>query len=117
MTCGGMRGGGRSIVITNIKGGRCQFKENLPKQGPQGPQKHSSLKSLNILNPPPILGIFTPAAIKNSFLSNSSLQNRKDRSTGSTNNGNMVKKAKRDVMTEGVCYNYMILEKLSSLKQ
>ncbi len=56
-------GGGGSIGITKIKGGRGQFKENLPKQGPQGPQKLSSLKSLNILNPPPIPGIFTPGTI------------------------------------------------------
>ena len=42
---------------------------SLKKQGPHGPKKLSSLKSLKIQNPPPpILGLFTPATIRNSFL-------------------------------------------------
>ncbi len=35
----------------------------ISEQGPQGPQKLSSLKSFNIQNFPPIPGTFTPAAI------------------------------------------------------
>ncbi len=40
----------------------------VSKQGAQGPQKLSSLKSLKIQNPPPIPGVFTPATIINGFL-------------------------------------------------
>ncbi len=36
--------------------------------------------------------------------SNFKLQNRKERPNQSTNNGDMVDKAKRDVMSEGVTY-------------
>ncbi len=38
------------------------------KEGPQGPQKLSSLKSLNIRKKSPILGVFTPATIRKGFL-------------------------------------------------
>ncbi len=37
----------------------------IKKEGPKGPQKLSSVKSLNIQKPPPIPGIFTFATIRN----------------------------------------------------
>ena len=62
------------------------------KQGPQGPQKLSSLKSLKI-NPPP-----TPKntgmcheTIRNGFLSISRWKNRKERSNRTTYNGEMAR--------------------------
>ena len=51
----------------------------------------NSLKSLKIQKPP-IKGIFTPGT-----LSNSRWQNRKEHPNQSTNNGDIVGKAKRDV--------------------
>ena len=40
----------------------------IRKQGPQGTQKLSCLKSLKMLNTLPIPSIFTPATISNGFL-------------------------------------------------
>ncbi len=78
---------------------RCQIhrKVKMPlKQGPQGPQKLSSLKSLKIQIPPP--AILQPS--KMTFLSNSRWQNRKERPHRSKNNGDMVEKAKCVVVIE-----------------
>ena len=70
-----------------------------------------SLKSLNI-QPPPLLLKTQKYAMKLSemaFLSYSRWQNRKERPNGSTNNKDMVNKAKHDVVS---CYIYLIVEKM-----
>ena len=59
------------------------IKEN--KQGPQEPQKLSSLKSRE----------FDMKPSEMAFLSNSKCQNRKERTNQTTNNGGMDEKAKR----------------------
>ncbi len=60
----------------------CRIIKNKKKQGPQGRQKLSSLKSHKIQNPS------TPAPSNIASLSNSRWQNRK-------NKGDMAKKVKR----------------------
>ncbi len=61
----------------------------------QGPQKLGSLKLLNIKNPPP------PPTDTGHFQScnHSRCKNRKERPYRSTNNGYMIKKAKRDAVS------------------
>ena len=63
-----------TYLLPEVLRNKCQFEhkkafdfiKNL--QGLQVPQKLSSLKSLNIQVPAPILGFFTPAIIKNGFV-------------------------------------------------
>ena len=69
-------------------------------QGPQGPQKLSSLKSLNIQIHPPIMGNSLLKPPEMTSLSNYRWPNRKEHSNRSTNNGDMVDNAKRDAVSE-----------------
>ena len=73
-----------------------QFKS---KQGPQGSQKLSSLKSLKIQHQPPLK---TRVCARNGFLVTRTFKS-------STNNGDMDERAKRPI-SEFVCY-IMQLEK------
>ena len=73
---------------------------NTKKQGPQGPQKLSSLKSLKVQNPPPQPGIFTPETIRNG-LSNSRWQTRIEVTNRSTNKRDMDETDERYVVCEG----------------
>ncbi len=65
------------------------------KKGPQEPQNLSTLKSLNIQNPTPILGILTLETVRNDFL----IKIIKELLNRSTNNGDIAATAKRYVLS------------------
>ena len=72
----------------------------------QGTQKLIASKFLKIQNPQSIPGIDTPATMsKMASLSNSRLQNRKERPNQFINNGEMAEKDKRPV-SKGHLSNY-----------
>ncbi len=76
------------------------------KQGPQGPQKLSSLKLLLNSKPPTDTGYFYSSNYqKTASLWNSKKQNCKENPNRFTNNGNIAEKAKHPV-SESLISNY-----------
>ncbi len=74
-------------------------------------------KIINIQNPQPITGFFTPTAITNNFVIKSRLHQRKERPNRSTSNGDMVKKAECDVVSLWHLSNYREAELLKMWKK
>ncbi len=72
---------------------------HLVKQGPQGPQKLSSLKSLEIqITPNDTRALSLLQSTEMTFLTNYRWQNRIARPNRSTNNRDMVEKVKCEVL-------------------
>ncbi len=82
------------------------------KQGQQGPQKLISLKSLKIQNFHRFRAFSLLQPTELASFSNSRWENLKERPNQSTNKGDMVDKAKRDVAS-GRSVIYIITEELS----
>ncbi len=64
----------------------------IQKQGPQGPEELSSLKSLNIQNPHRNRAFLLLQPTEMASLSNSGWQNRKERQNRSSINGDIVER-------------------------